>query len=189
VRKVVPTLTSTSAEIYLSMAGAKQFSDISFILVPAGVVRPAGVCSRHCIVLHHGACRGELQAWRERRWCLQVPEVRLRQGANIMVKAENVQVCNYLSSPVVRGPPPPFIDQGEAAYSRVTQFQLCVAVWGIVPWSGWPSGQILLLAGRCGESCACPGAASRVAVWEPLIWPSSVRRLEGHADGGLEVTQ
>jgi hypothetical protein len=35
VRKVVPTLTSTSAEIYLSMAGAKQHNDMGFILVPA----------------------------------------------------------------------------------------------------------------------------------------------------------
>jgi hypothetical protein len=35
VRKVVPTLTSTSAEIYLSMAGAKQHNDTDFILVPA----------------------------------------------------------------------------------------------------------------------------------------------------------
>jgi hypothetical protein len=35
VRKVVPTLTSTSTEIYLSMAGAKQHRDTGFILVPA----------------------------------------------------------------------------------------------------------------------------------------------------------
>jgi hypothetical protein len=62
VRKVVPTLTSMSTEIYLSIAGAKQSSDMSFILVPAGAVRPAEVCSRHCIVLHCGACRGELPA-------------------------------------------------------------------------------------------------------------------------------
>jgi hypothetical protein len=49
VRKVVPTLTSTSAEIYLSMASAKQLDDMRFILVSAGAVRPAGVCSRHYI--------------------------------------------------------------------------------------------------------------------------------------------
>jgi hypothetical protein len=67
VQKVVPTLTSTSAKIYLSMDSAKQLGDTSFILVPAGAVHPAGVCSRHCIALHRGACRGELQAWRERR--------------------------------------------------------------------------------------------------------------------------
>jgi hypothetical protein len=35
VRKVVPTLTSMSIEIYLSMAGAKQHNDTGFILVPA----------------------------------------------------------------------------------------------------------------------------------------------------------
>jgi hypothetical protein len=33
VRKVVPTLTSKSAEIGLSMAGAKQHNDTGFILV------------------------------------------------------------------------------------------------------------------------------------------------------------
>jgi hypothetical protein len=75
VRKVVPTLTIKSAEIYLSLAGAKQLVDTGFILVPAGAVRPAVVCSRHCIALHRGACRGGLQARRERRPGLQVPEV------------------------------------------------------------------------------------------------------------------
>jgi hypothetical protein len=75
VRKVVPTLTSKSAEIYLSMAGAKQLGDTRFILVPAGAVRPAAVCSRHCIALHRGACRGGLQVRRERRSGLQIPEV------------------------------------------------------------------------------------------------------------------
>jgi hypothetical protein len=58
VRKVVPTLTSRSAEIYLSMAGAKQLVTLSFILVPAGAVRPAGVYSGPYIALHRGACRG-----------------------------------------------------------------------------------------------------------------------------------
>jgi hypothetical protein len=35
VRKVVSTLTSTSVEIYLSMAGARQHNDTGFILVSA----------------------------------------------------------------------------------------------------------------------------------------------------------
>jgi hypothetical protein len=43
--------------------------------------------------------------------------------------------------------------------------------------------------GRRGASCAHPGAASRVVVWELLVWSSSVRRLEGWADGGLEDAQ
>jgi hypothetical protein len=33
--KVVPTLTSKSTEIYLSMAGVKQYEDTRFILVSA----------------------------------------------------------------------------------------------------------------------------------------------------------
>jgi hypothetical protein len=36
VRKVVPTLTSKSAEIYPSMVGAKQLVTLVFILVPGG---------------------------------------------------------------------------------------------------------------------------------------------------------
>jgi hypothetical protein len=35
VRKVVPTLTNQSTEIYLLMAGAKQHNDTGVILVPA----------------------------------------------------------------------------------------------------------------------------------------------------------
>jgi hypothetical protein len=51
--KLVPTLTSKSAEIYPSMAGAKKLDDTSFILVLAGAVRPAGAL--YCVAL----------------WCLQ----------------------------------------------------------------------------------------------------------------------
>jgi hypothetical protein len=36
---------------------------------------------------------------------------------------------------------------------------------------------------------ASPGAASRIVVWEPLVWSSSVHQLEGWADGGLEDAQ
>jgi hypothetical protein len=90
VRKVVPTLTSRSAEIYLSMAGAKQLVTLGFILVLAGAVRPAVVCSGHYIVLHRSACRGGLQSRRERRPGLQVPEVLIEASANIVVKAESV---------------------------------------------------------------------------------------------------
>jgi hypothetical protein len=68
VRKVVPTLTSKSTEIYPSMAGAKQLGGTRFILVPAGAVRPVGMCSGHCIALLRSACRGVLQARWERGW-------------------------------------------------------------------------------------------------------------------------
>jgi hypothetical protein len=39
-----------------------------------------------------------------------------------MAKAGNVQVYAIRPPHVARGPPPPFIGQGEAAYSRVAQF-------------------------------------------------------------------
>jgi hypothetical protein len=31
---------------------------MGFILVPAGAIRPAVVCWKHCIALHRGACSG-----------------------------------------------------------------------------------------------------------------------------------
>jgi hypothetical protein len=84
VRKVVPTLTSKSTEIYPSMAGAMQLGVTRFILVPSGAVRPAGMCSGHCIALHRSACRGVLQARRERRLVLQVPEVLIEASDSIV---------------------------------------------------------------------------------------------------------
>jgi hypothetical protein len=47
VQKVVPTLTSKSVEIYLSMAGAKQLGDTGFVLVSAGAVQR---CTRGTIL-------------------------------------------------------------------------------------------------------------------------------------------
>jgi hypothetical protein len=43
--------------------------------------------------------------------------------------------------------------------------------------------------GRRGESCARPGAASRVVVWELLVWSPSVRWLVGAADDWPEDAQ
>jgi hypothetical protein len=112
VQKVVPILTSKSAEIYPSMAGAKQSGDTRFILVPAGAVRPAGMCSRHCIALHRGACRGVLQARWERRLVLQVPEVFIEASANIGVKGERRVSMSFVSDPPCGwGTAPPFIGQ------------------------------------------------------------------------------
>jgi hypothetical protein len=65
---------------------------LDFILVPAGAVRLAVACSGHCVVLHRGARRGGLQAWRERSPGLQVPEVLIKASANIVEKAESVWV-------------------------------------------------------------------------------------------------
>jgi hypothetical protein len=75
VRKVVLTLTSASDEIYLSMAGAKQHDDTGFILVPAvGRTSSRGTLKALYCVAPRCLQRG-LQAWRERRRSLQVPEV------------------------------------------------------------------------------------------------------------------
>jgi hypothetical protein len=50
----------------------------------------------------------------------------------------------------------------------------------------WMAVLANLASGGCrGESCACPGAVSRVMSWEPLVWSLPMR----WADGGLEVTQ
>jgi hypothetical protein len=76
-----------SAEICLSMAGAKQ---LWFILVPAGAVHPVVACSGHCIICTVVLVEGWIQAERERRRGLQVPEVLIEASANIVEKTESV---------------------------------------------------------------------------------------------------
>jgi hypothetical protein len=56
-------------------------------------------------VLHRGACRGELQARRERRQVLQVPEVLIEASANIVVKVESVWMSAVFCPHVARGLP------------------------------------------------------------------------------------
>jgi hypothetical protein len=74
-RKVVPTLTSRSDEIGLSMVGAKQHWDTGYILVPtAGRTSSMGVLVALYFKAPWCSSRG-LQARRERRRSLQVPEV------------------------------------------------------------------------------------------------------------------
>jgi hypothetical protein len=92
VRNVVPTLTSNERRDLPLDGPVLATSDSGFILVPAGAVRPAVVCSGHCIASHRGACRGGLQAWWERRPGLLVPEVLIEASANIVEKAESVWV-------------------------------------------------------------------------------------------------
>jgi hypothetical protein len=93
VRNVVPTLTSNERWDQPLDGPVLATKDTGFILVPAGAVRPAVVCSRNYIALHRGAARrGGLQAWRERRPGLQVAEVLIDACANIVAKAESVCV-------------------------------------------------------------------------------------------------
>jgi hypothetical protein len=137
VRKVVPTLTSNERWDQPLDGLVLATKDTEFILVPAGVVRPAVVCSRHCIALHRGAGRGGLQAWRERRPGLQVPEVLIEASANIVAKAESVRVfavhrrvisCGW-------GIALPFIGQGEGDLQACRTILLRVEAWRAVPWS------------------------------------------------------
>jgi hypothetical protein len=58
VQKVVPTLTSNERWDQPLDGSVLATKNTRFILVPAGAVRPAVVCSRHCIALHRGAHRG-----------------------------------------------------------------------------------------------------------------------------------
>jgi hypothetical protein len=88
------------------MVGAEQLVTLVFTLVLAGAVRPAVVCSGHYIASHCGACRGVLQARRERRLVLQVPEVLIEASANIVVKEESVRVIAICRpSPAAEGLP------------------------------------------------------------------------------------
>jgi hypothetical protein len=80
-------------------------NDTRFILVSAGAVRPAVVCSGHYIASNHGARRGGLQAWWERRLGLQVLEVLIEEIANIVVKAESVWVIAVRRPPAAGGLP------------------------------------------------------------------------------------
>jgi hypothetical protein len=105
---VVPTLTSNERWDQPFDSPVLATKDTGFILVPAGAVRPAVVCSKHCIALHRGARRGGLQAWWDRRPGLQVPEVLIEASANIVEKAESVRVIavrRYLLSPAAGGSP------------------------------------------------------------------------------------
>jgi hypothetical protein len=74
------------------------------------------------------ACRGVLQARRESRLVLQVPEVLIEASANIVVQAESVQVCAVRRPPYGQGIAPPFIGQGGGNLHRAALFHLRVEV-------------------------------------------------------------
>jgi hypothetical protein len=95
--------------------------------------------------------------------------VLIEASANIVVKAESVQVSVVHPPPGGQGTAPPFIGQGGGNLHRVALFYLCVEVWRIAPWSRQLSWRILLLAGRHGASCAHPEAVSRVAAWRSPV--------------------
>jgi hypothetical protein len=134
--------------IYTVNTGAKQHNDTSLSWFRSWVVRPAGVRSGRCIAVHHGACRGELQARQEKRRSLRVPEVWLRQSANIVDEGRNMQVRSYPSSPHSRGNASSFyrLRRGSLQSWRMA-LVLHMAAWRIASWSWWLSWRISLLAG------------------------------------------
>jgi hypothetical protein len=183
VRKVVPTLTSTSTEIYLSMAGDKQLDDTSFILVPARAVRLAGVCSRHCIALHCVLAKGAYK--RGGRGGSTSRSLRFVIEARCQYRGEGGKRVSVRSLSSPRG-------QGTASSfyrPRVGGLQLCRTVlttcggmvYSATEWMAVLANLALVV--RHGDSCSRPGAASRVAVWELLIRSPSVRWPKGSADG------
>jgi hypothetical protein len=98
------------------MVGAKQQETRDFILVPAGAVRPAEVCSRHYIALHRSACSGAAtsKAGEEARppspWWSDRSEFRCcgRIGGRVCIVLYPVS-----DVPCGEGVHLPFIDQGE----------------------------------------------------------------------------
>jgi hypothetical protein len=74
------------------MAGAKQLVTLGFILVPAGgrTSSRSVLGALYCVA--PWCLQSGLQVTRERRSGLQVPEVLIEASANIVVKAESVQV-------------------------------------------------------------------------------------------------
>jgi hypothetical protein len=107
------------------MAGAKQLVTLGLSWFWSAVVRPTGVCSGHYIVLHRGARRGGLQARRERRSGLQVPEVLIEASANIVVKAESVQVI-AIRRPVRLGDCPFFCRPRRRQFTSVAHYLVYV---------------------------------------------------------------
>jgi hypothetical protein len=93
VRKVVPTLTSNECCDQPLDGPVLATNDTRFILVPAGAVRLAVVCSRHCIAWHRGARRGGYKQEGRGGLASKVPEVLIEASVNIAVRAECVCVC------------------------------------------------------------------------------------------------
>jgi hypothetical protein len=162
VGKVVPTLTGRSAEIYFSMAGAKQLVTLGLSWFrPGPYVQQwcaRGTILRCTVVLAEGG----LQARRERRPSLQIPEVLIEASANIVEKAESVQ-ASALVLPLRPGDCPSFYRPRRRQFLGVSH---CSSyVWRY-------DAQYNVVDGRPGESIfqrsvvACPvSAQERLRGW------------------------
>jgi hypothetical protein len=137
---------------------------LDLILVLAGAVRPAAVCSGHYIALHRGARRGGLQAWGERRPGLQVPEVLIEANANIVAKAGSMCVIalRRRPRPLRLGDCPSFYKPRREQFTCVPHYS---PTCGGVASSATELTTVLanlVKSWRRGASCARTGAALRV---------------------------
>jgi hypothetical protein len=78
-------------------------------------------CSGHYIALHRGARKAGLQARRERRSGLQVLEVLIEASANIVVKAESVQMI-AICRPLWLGDCPSFYRLMRKQFTSVSHY-------------------------------------------------------------------
>jgi hypothetical protein len=127
------------------MVGAKQQETRGFILVPAGAVRPAVVCSRHYIALHRSACSGAAtskageEAWPPSPWWSDRSEFRCCGRIEERVCDAVLGVRIWLSDvPCSEGVHLPFIDQGEGELQACRTIQLHGEVWPAPPRSWRP---------------------------------------------------
>jgi hypothetical protein len=120
------------------MVGAKQQETWDFILVPAGAVRPAVVCSRHYIALHRSACSGVAtsKAGEEARppspWWSDQSEFRCCGRIEERV-CDAVSGVRMWMIPCGEGVHLPFIDQGEDELQACRTIQLHGEVWRAAP--------------------------------------------------------
>jgi hypothetical protein len=103
VRKVVPTLTSKSTEIYLSMTGAKQLVTRGLSWFRSGPYVQQwcawGTILRCTVVLAEGGYRRGGRGGRASR----SQRFLIEASSNIVMKAVSVRVCLLLSSPCGKG--------------------------------------------------------------------------------------
>jgi hypothetical protein len=119
----------------------------------------------------------------ERRSGLQVPEVLIEAGANIVVKAESVRVI-AICRPLRLGDCPSFYRQRREQFTGVPH---CSPTCEGIVSSATELATVLANLAPVGASwrVLCPtGAASRVVEQRLAAQPQSVGRLEGAVDGG-----
>jgi hypothetical protein len=176
--RLIPTLTSElRCDPVFRWLVRRQTQGHGFILVPTAGSYVQQSVRVHYIILHRGACRGGLQARRERGQILQVPARVIGASTNIVRwKCGCESGVGWIQRDCVnmsaaRCLPPPSIGQGEVV-TRVSHNEMysgCVlanntsAVTVVLAnpcaWHGLMAS--FAFRGHHGGSCACWGIALR----------------------------